>query len=88
MLHLFELPPKADAVVDGVPDSKRNRIMATLIKIISDKTVTDLESIEDKEKLATDIKEALNAKLKDDLNSKLIQDGIIIEVYFPNFLIQ
>lgn len=88
MLPMFEEPPKPDAVVPGAPDSKRNRIMAELIKIISDKSVRDLESMDDKKKLATDIKESLNTLLKDDLVANKIEDGSIIEVYFPNFLIQ
>jgi len=88
MLPMFEPPPKPDAVVEGAPDSKRNRIMAELLTIISDKQVSDLESMDDKKKLATDIKEALNSLLKDDLVANNIEDGSIIEVYFPNFLIQ
>ena len=62
--------------------------MARLIKIISNKQVNDLESIEDKDKLAIDIKLSLIDLLKDDMVENNIEDGSILEVYFPNFLIQ
>lgn len=87
MIHFFEAVPKEGEVEGQIP-SKRNRIMARLIKIISDKQVNDLESIEDKDKLALDIKHSLNDLLKDDIVKYKIKDGTILQVYFPNFLIQ
>ena len=87
MVAFFEAVP-AEGAIAGQPTSRRNRIMARLIKIISDKQVNDLESMEDKEKLATDIRHSLNELLKDDLVVNKIEDGSIIEVYFPSFLIQ
>jgi len=88
MLPMLEPTPKPDAVVEGAPESRRNRIEAELLTIISDKSVDQLESMDDKRKLATDIKEALNALLKPYIDSNKIVDGSITEVYFPNFLIQ
>jgi flagellar basal body-associated protein FliL len=88
MKFFFDAPPKEGEENPGKPESLRNRILAKLIMIISSKQVNDLESVEDKEKLANDIKDSLNEIIKDERERYKMEDATVLDVYFPNFLIQ
>jgi len=83
---LFNPPPK-----EGEPliiPSKRNRILSKLIEIIANKQMTQLETTDDKESLANNIRDSINDLLSADVKKLKIVDGRVDEVYFPKFLIQ
>ena len=76
MLNLFSEPDAKN------PKGRQKRIMATVINIVSDKTVAGLLSAEGKRQLATEIKDTLNDLLAKD------SAGNVLDVYFSGFLVQ
>lgn len=79
----------ASEAVEGVTiPSRLSRIKAKLVQIISDKQVSDLETKDDKDRLASDIKLAVTELLEADFQRFGLEQASILDVYFPSFLIQ
>mgnify|MGYP006299522917 CR=1 FL=1 len=64
------------------PEGMLNRMRARVNSIVSDKTLSELESLEARQKLQDEIQKALNDLLHERT------EGIVQDVYFPKFLIQ
>lgn len=76
MTQFFQ-PQSADA-----PLGQLNRIQATCLGIVSDKSLNGLLSKEAKTRLAEEIKNAINEILRDQAT------GMVTDVYFTGFLVQ
>jgi flagellar basal body-associated protein FliL len=76
MLDLFE---KQSA---GTPQGRQREIMALAIRVIGDKPLNSLLTVEGQQALANELKASLNDLIADSTN------GMITDVYFCGFLFQ
>lgn len=66
------------------PEGMKSRMKAEILKIISSKNLEGLLSPEAKKRLSDEIKLALNEILR----NRTKTDGMVVDVFFPSFLVQ